>query len=233
MPSPKPSPKAGIKAGPGQGPKAPPASVMKVAKAAPNPAIRQAAKTASTVQKAQPAVKGATPSAKAPTKSPGAVLLPSGSGGYYRALKAEFILGLLLLALYPLVVKKTDPLKWGKRIIALWITFVMLMTAAKIKGQVAKIAAGLGGLITLGLLVYGGSAEEGLLVSGALGSLAKALQVGGSKGAHKSSDESNTPTLGHSVDWPTDGSQTWSASGLRMNGGFGNGTTSNGDVAQA
>src|SRR5579885_2558847 len=96
---------------------------------------------------------------------------------------------MLLLTLYPLVVKKTDPLKWGKRIIALWIVFVLLMTAAKIKGSIAKVSAGIGGLVTLGMLVYGGSAKEGLLVTGALGSLAKALQTGSSKSAHKSADE--------------------------------------------
>ncbi|MGA5128802.1 hypothetical protein ACPCTO_03245 [Streptomyces olivoreticuli] len=205
-----------------------------VSKVAPNPAVRQAAKKAAKADlpKSAPAAPRT-----AIRKTPPAVM-PGGSGPYYRALKAEFVLAMLLITLYPLVVSKVDPVKWAKRIVALWITFVILMTAAKLREGVAKIAAGLGGLVTLGLLVYGGSAKEGLLVTGALGSLGKALQAGGGAGAKKSSTESPAPTLGHGVEWPTGQSESWptSSSGTATNNGFGSGSgkgTTSGGVVNA
>ncbi|MEU7164332.1 hypothetical protein AB0A70_06755 [Streptomyces morookaense] len=195
-----------------------------VAKVAPNPAVRKAAKAAASVPEPRKPQQQDT-SKGSPSQRVGS-LIPSGSGSSYRAVKAEFVLAMLLLLLYPLAVKDYQPKKWAKRIIALWITFVILLTVAKLKGALAAVSAGLGGLIVLGLLVYGGNAQEGLLVSGTLGSLAKTLQSGSDKDATKASTDKAAPTIGQAVSWPTGESVSWPA----PNSGFGSGSgTSNND----
>ncbi|WP_146051198.1 hypothetical protein [Streptomyces noursei] len=206
------------------------------AKVAPLPAVKAgamavAAKGAADQAKGKPQgkTKGA-PAGKAKGKRPG-VPLPKASGRYPQAVKAEFLVALIIIALFPLVAKNFSPVAWLKRLIAVWITFVFLMLASKFGARTGKIAAGLGGLIVLGLLVYGGSAREGLLLSGALGKLGEALQSDSGAKANQSSD-TKTQTLFSGVTWPTN---TNSGFGTGMapqgNGSQGNGTQGNGSVS--
>lgn len=202
-----------------------------VAKVAPNPAVRKAAKAVASAPEPRKPQQQDT-SKGSPSQRVGS-LIPSGSGVSYRAVKAEFVLAMLLLMLYPLAVKDYQPTKWAKRVIALWITFVILLTVAKLKGALAAVSAGLGGLIVMGMLVYGGNAQEGFLLSGTLGSLAKALQAGSDRAAKKSSAEADAPTLGQSVSWPTGDSVSWPAPNSGFGSGTSNGSNDNGELFNA
>ncbi|MEU8693006.1 hypothetical protein [Streptomyces sp. NPDC048665] len=175
------------------------------AKVAPNPAVKAAA-TAASAKRPQGSTKGKV----------SRVPLPKGTGRYAKAVKAEFLVALVVIAFFPLVAKKFSPAAWLKRLIAVWLTFVFLMLASKFGTRTGKVSAGLGGLIVLGLLVYGGSAREGLLVSGALGKLGQALQSGGESNANTAS-ATTQQTLFSGVTWPT-----------TTNSGFGTGTQGNG-----
>ncbi|MER5542469.1 hypothetical protein ABT072_08420 [Streptomyces sp. NPDC002589] len=179
------------------------------AKAAPNPAVKAAA-TAVSAKGTKNAAKGSTKGKKS------RVPLPTGSGRYAKAVKAEFLVALVVIAFFPLVAKKFSAAAWLKRLIAVWLTFVFLMLASKFGTRTGKVSAGLGGLIVLGLLVYGGSAREGLLVSGALGKLGQALQSGGESSANTASATAQQ-TLFSGVTWPS-----------TTNSGFGTGTQGNG-----
>ncbi|QHC22297.1 hypothetical protein [Streptomyces sp. GS7] len=191
------------------------------AKVAPIPAVKAGA-MAVAAKGAKDQAKGQTqgkskgapaPKGKAKGKRPG-VPLPKATGRYPQAVKAEFLVALEIIALFPLVAKKFSPVAWLKRLIAVWLTFVFLMLASKFGARTGKVASGLGGLIVLGLLVYGGTAREGLLLSGALGKLGQALQSGdGGANASQSSD-TKQQTLFSGVTWPTN-----------TNSGFGTGTT--------
>ncbi|MFE3653377.1 hypothetical protein ACFXO2_37290 [Streptomyces sp. NPDC059152] len=208
------------------------------AKVAPLPAVKAgamavAAKGAADQAKGKPSGKGkgkGAPAGKAKGKRPG-VPLPKASGRYPQAVKAEFLVALIIIALFPLVAKNFSAVAWLKRLIAVWLTFVFLMLASKFGARTGKVAAGIGGLIVLGLLVYGGSAREGLLLSGALGKLGEALQSDGGAKANQSSD-TKQQTLFSGVTWPTN---TNSGFGTGMvpqgNGSQGNGNQGNGSVS--
>ncbi|MCZ0995066.1 hypothetical protein O1L44_20830 [Streptomyces noursei] len=172
--------------------------------------------------KGAPAPKGKAKGGKRP-----GVPLPKATGRYPQAVKAEFLAALIIIALFPLVAKNFSPVAWLKRLVAVWLTFVLLMLASKFGARTGKVAAGLGGLIVLGLLVYGGSAREGLLVSGALGKLGEALQSGDDTNAKKSSDTA-TQTLFSGVTWPTTNSGFGTGMGTQGNGAPGNGSQGNG-----
>ncbi|TBO59097.1 hypothetical protein EYS09_13890 [Streptomyces kasugaensis] len=208
------------------------------AKVAPLPAVKAgamavAAKGAADQAKAKPQGKGkakGAPAGKAKGKRPG-VPLPKASGRYPQAVKAEFLVALIIIALFPLVAKNFSPVAWLKRLIAVWLTFVFLMLASKFGARTGKVAAGLGGLIVLGLLVYGGSAREGLLISGALGKLGEALQSDSGAKANQSSD-TKTQTLFSGVTWPTNTNSNF-GTGMapQGNGSQGNGNQGNGSVS--
>ncbi|WP_274912141.1 hypothetical protein [Streptomyces sp. WZ-12] len=147
-------------------------------------------------------------------------------------MKAEFLAALIIVALFPLVAKKFSPVTWLKRLVAVWLTFVFLMLASKFGARTGKVAAGLGGLIVLGLLVYGGSAREGLLVSGALGKLGQALQSGDGGANAKQSSDTREQTLFSGVTWPTNTNSGFGTGmGTQGNGSQGNGNQGNGSVS--
>lgn len=204
------------------------------AKVAPVPAVKAGAMAVAAKgakDQAKGPKQGNAKGAPAPTgKAKGQrtrVPLPKATGRYPKAVKAEFLAALLIIALFPLVAKHFSPVAWLKRLVAVWLTFVFLMLASKFGARTGKVAAGLGGLIVLGLLVYGGSAREGLLVSGALGKLGQALQSGDGGSNAKQSSDTKTQTLFSGVTWPTN---TNSGFGAGM-GTQGNGTQGNGSVS--
>ncbi|MER6050032.1 hypothetical protein ABT168_21730 [Streptomyces sp. NPDC001793] len=205
------------------------------AKVAPIPAVKAgatvvAAKGAKDQAKGQPNGKPkGTPAGKAKGKGkrPG-VPLPKATGRYPQAVKAEFLAALIIIALFPLVAKNFSPVAWLKRLIAVWLTFVFLMLASKFGARTGKVASGLGALIVLGLLVYGGSAREGLLISGALGKLGEALQSDSGAKANQSSD-TKQQTLFSGVTWPTNTNSGFGTGmGTQGNGTQGNGNQGNG-----
>ncbi|QRX91106.1 hypothetical protein [Streptomyces noursei] len=209
------------------------------AKVAPIPAVKAgatvvAAKGAKDQAKGSPQgkAKGAPAGkAKGKGKRPG-VPLPKATGRYPQAVKAEFLAALIIIALFPLVAKNFSPVAWLKRLVAVWLTFVFLMLASKFGARTGKVAAGLGGLIVLGLLVYGGSAREGLLVSGALGKLGQALQSGDSGSNAKQSSDTKAQTLFSGVTWPTNTNSGFGTGmGTQGNGSQGNGSQGNGSVS--
>ncbi|MFK0295136.1 hypothetical protein ACIQU6_32340 [Streptomyces sp. NPDC090442] len=204
------------------------------AKVAPIPAVKAGAMVVAAKgakDQASGKAKGApAPKGKAKGKK-SRVPLPKATGRYPQAVKAEFIAALIIIALYPLVAKNFSPVAWLKRLIAVWLTFVFLMLASKFGARTGKVAAGLGGLIVLGLLVYGGSAREGLLVSGALGRLGKALQSDDGASNAKQSSDTKTQTLFSGVTWPTTNSNFGAGMGNQGNGTQANGSQGNGSVS--
>ncbi|UJB45738.1 hypothetical protein [Streptomyces sp. A1-5] len=210
------------------------------AKVAPVPAVKAGATViAAKGAKGQAGGKpqGKAKGAPAPKGKKSRVPLPKATGRYPKAVKAEFLAALIIIALFPLVAKNFSPVAWMKRLVAVWLTFVFLMLASKFGARTGKVAAGFGGLIVLGLLVYGGSAREGLLVSGALGKLGQALQSGNGGSNAKQSSDTKTQTLFSGVTWPTNTNSGFGAgmgtqgNGTQGNGSPGNGTQGNGSVS--
>lgn len=96
-------------------------------------------------------------------------------GRYKNTVKIEFVVGLILIILYPVLKPNYSPIEWMKKMLAWSFIYLAILAVANTSRDMARLAAWFGGLIVLGLLVYEHSAEEGLIAGNIMTKVAKAL----------------------------------------------------------
>lgn len=130
----------------------------------------------------KPAAKTSATAARKPTQKYRVTdfTISAGKGGSVRAVKAEYLIGFILLMLAPIADPNIKMDKnYAKRLIAFTLLFMMLFALADNKNsQVSRLATGFGGVLLLTLVVYEPTKGFGVKAGTLINNIVAHLQPG-------------------------------------------------------